>query len=177
MIKQYSFGYPTPFVGRTKELGDITTRLLNPECRLLTLTGLGGSGKTRLAFEAATTLAPHFPHGTVFVGLQSLTQSDLLVHTIAQVLGLTLYGEHEPETQLFNYLREKSLLLLLDNFEHLLSGTALTSTILTYAPRVKILVTSREALNLQEEWLYPLKHYLKTLTRLGGRSGDTKSRH
>jgi len=157
MIKQYSFGYPTPFVGRTKELGDITTRLLNPECRLLTLTGLGGSGKTRLAFEAATTLAPHFPHGAVFVGLQSLTQSDLLVHTIAQALGLTLYGEHEPETQLFNYLREKTLLLLLDNFEHLLSGTALTSTILTYAPRVKILVTSREALNLQEEWLYPLK--------------------
>src|SRR6266498_3667017 len=157
MIKQYSFGYPTPFVGRTKELGDITTRLLNPECRLLTLTGLGGSGKTRLAFEAATTLAPHFPHGTVFVGLQSLTQSDLLVHTIAQALGLTLYGEHEPETQLFNYLREKTLLLLLDNFEHLLSGTALTSTILTYAPSVKILVTSREALNLQEEWLYPLK--------------------
>jgi predicted ATPase len=157
MNKQYSFEYPTPFVGRTKELAEITTRLLNPECRLLTLTGLGGSGKTRLAIEAAKSAAAHFPHDTVFVGLQSLTQSDLLVHTIAQALGLTLYGEHEPEIQLFNYLREKSLLMLLDNFEHLLSGTALISTILIHAPRLKILATSREALNLQEEWLYPLK--------------------
>jgi predicted ATPase/DNA-binding CsgD family transcriptional regulator len=157
MIKHHAFGYPTPFVGRAKELVDITTRLLDPDCRLLSLTGLGGSGKTRLAIQAATTLASDFPHGTVFVGLQSLTQSDLLVHTIAQALGLTLYGEHEPETQLFNHLREKSLLLLLDNFEHLLSGTALISTILAHAPRVKILVTSREALNVQEEWLYPIK--------------------
>jgi predicted ATPase/DNA-binding CsgD family transcriptional regulator len=157
MIRQHSFGYPTPFVGRTKELGDITARLLNPECRLLTLTGLGGSGKTRLAIEAAGALAPRFPDGTVFVGLQSLTQSDLLVYTLAQALGLMLYGEHEPETQLFSYLREKSLLLLLDNFEHLLTATALISAILIYAPQVKILVTSREALNLQEEWLYPLK--------------------
>jgi len=157
MIKHYSVEYPIPFVGRTKELADITARLVNPDCRLLTVTGLGGSGKTRLAIEAARTVAPHFPHGTVFVGLQPLTRSDLLVHTIAQALSLTLYGEDEPETQLFNCLREKSLLLLLDNFEHLLSGTALISTILIYAPRVKMLVTSREALNLQEEWLYPLK--------------------
>jgi predicted ATPase/DNA-binding CsgD family transcriptional regulator len=157
MIKQCSPVYPTPFVGRTKELTDITARLVNPDCRLLTVTGLGGSGKTRLAIEAATTVAPHFSHSAVFVGLQPLTRSDLLVHTIAQALSLTLYGEDESETQLFNHLREKSLLLLLDNFEHLLSSTALISTILIYAPKVKILVTSREALNLQEEWIYPLK--------------------
>src|SRR3982751_5545726 len=118
MLKQDVSGYSTPFVGRAKEFADITERLLNPDCRLLTLTGLGGSGKTRLAIEAAGRLAADFPHGTVFVGLQSLTQSDLLVHTIAQALGLTLYGEHEPETQLVNSFREKSLLLILDNFEH-----------------------------------------------------------
>jgi predicted ATPase/DNA-binding CsgD family transcriptional regulator len=148
---------PTPFVGRTKELGDLTARLENPEIRLITLTGLGGSGKTRLAIESANRVASHFPHGTIFVGLQPLTKSNLLVHTIAQALSLTLYGEAAPETQLFDYLHEKSLLLLLDNFEHLLESAALISTILAHAPRVKILITSREALNLQEEWLYPLK--------------------
>jgi predicted ATPase len=70
---------------------------------------------------------------------------------------LTLYGEAAPETQLFDYLREKSLLLLLDNFEHLLDGVAVFSALLLHAPQVKILITSREALNLQVEWFYPLK--------------------
>jgi len=83
MIKHYSFANPIPFVGRTKELADITARLVDPDCRLLTVTGLGGSGKTRLAIEAASTVAFHFPHGAVFVGLQPLTRSDLLVPAIA----------------------------------------------------------------------------------------------
>src|SRR3954453_16600073 len=84
MIKQSSLGYVMPFIGRTQELADITARLLDPECRLLTVTGLGGSGKTRLALEAASTVAAQLPHGAVFVGLQSLIRSDLLVPTIAQ---------------------------------------------------------------------------------------------
>lgn len=157
MIKNDFFVQPNPFVGRRSELADVHARLTNPECRLLSLIGLGGSGKTRLAIEAAHTLASNFQNGVVFVGLQPLTKVDLLASTIAQAIGLTFYGKDEPETQLFNYLREKSLLLLLDNFEHLLDGTALISNILVRAPKVKILVTSREALNLQEEWLYPLK--------------------
>src|SRR5436190_8841497 len=84
MIRNYSFGYSIPFVGRAQEVADITARLLNPECRLLTLTGLGGSGKTRLALEAANTAAAQFAHGAVFVPLQPLTRSNLLVPTIAQ---------------------------------------------------------------------------------------------
>src|SRR5207237_8639640 len=125
MIKNYSVGYPIPFVGRTKELADITARLVSPECRLLTLTGLGGSGQTRLAIEAAHTVAPQFPHGAVFVALQPLTRSDLLVPTIAQAVGLTFYGEGESQNQLLDYLHEKTLLLILDNFEHVLDGAAL----------------------------------------------------
>ena len=149
--------YAFPFVGRTKELVDIGTRLVNPECRLLTVTGLGGSGKTRLAVESAAAVAPQFPHGAVFVALQPLARSDLLVPTIAQAVGLTFYGEGDPQQQLLDYLREKTALLILDNFEHVLDGAALVSIILACAPGITILVTSREALNLQEEWLYPLR--------------------
>ncbi len=157
MIRNYSLANPIHFVGRTKEIGDISERLTNPECRLLTLTGLGGSGKTRLAIEASKTVAAHFTHGTVFVGLQPLATSDLLIPTIAQAVGLTFHGKGELQNQLLDFLHEKSLLLILDNFEHLLAGAALVSEILASAPGVKILVTSREALNLLEEWLYPLK--------------------
>jgi predicted ATPase/DNA-binding CsgD family transcriptional regulator len=145
------------FVGRKSEMADVQDRLLSPECHLLTITGLGGSGKTRLAIEAAHAIAPHFQDGVVFVALQQIPRSDLLVQTIAQALNLTLYGEDDTETQVFNYLSDKSMLLFLDNFEHLLIGAPILSTILSYAPNVKILVSSREALNLQEEWLYPLK--------------------
>ncbi len=157
MIKQHAFSHPTPFVGRTKEHVDITTRLLNPDCRLLTLTGLGGSGKTRLAIEAATTVAAQFPHGTAFVALQPIPRGDLLVSAIAQTVGVTFYGEDESQEQLFAYLHDKTLLLILDNFEHLLDGAAFVSTLLAAAPGVTVLVTSREALRLQEEWLYPLQ--------------------
>ena len=123
-------GFPIPFVGRTKELVDITANLVNPDCRLLTLTGLGGSGKTRLAIEAATVVAAHFPYGTMFVALQPLLRSELLISTIAQAIGLTFYGDGEPQEQLLNYLHDKTLLMLLDNYEHVLDGAVLVSIIL-----------------------------------------------
>ena len=93
----------------------------------------------------------------MFVALQPLTRSDLLVPTIAQAVGLTFYGEGDPQQQLLDYLHDKTLLLILDNFEHLLDGAALVSTMLAAAPGVTVLATSREALSLREEWLYPLK--------------------
>jgi predicted ATPase/DNA-binding CsgD family transcriptional regulator len=156
MLKQYSSGFSVPFVGRTKELDGITTRLINPTCRLLTLTGLGGAGKTRLAIEAAANLAEQFAHGTVFVPLQPIPRGDLLLSAIGQAVGLTFYGEDEPHEQLFAYLQDKSLLLILDNFEHLLDSATLVSSLLAAAPNLTVLATSREALRLQEEWLYPL---------------------
>jgi predicted ATPase/DNA-binding CsgD family transcriptional regulator len=157
MITAYCSGKLIPFVGRAHELADITARLMNPECRLLTLTGLGGSGKTRLALEAAATVAAQFAQGTVFVGLQPLTRSDLLVPTIAQAVGLKSYSEGDLEQQLLDFLQDKTLLLILDNFEHLLDGATLITTLLAAAPGLTVLVTSREVLHLQEEWLYPLK--------------------
>src|SRR5919202_794547 len=107
MIKQYAVGSPGLFIGRTKERAEISKRLVEPECRLLTLTGLGGSGKTRLAIEVAHTVRPSFLHGTVFVSLQPLTRSDLFVPAIAQALGVTFYGNTEPQQQLLNYLHDK----------------------------------------------------------------------
>jgi predicted ATPase/DNA-binding CsgD family transcriptional regulator len=138
-------------------LADIRARLANAECRLLTLTGPGGSGKTRLAIEAASTAEALFPNGAVFIALQPLSNSDLLLPTIAQAVGLSFYGAGDPQAQLFHYLAEKSLLLLLDNFEHLLDGASLISQLLAHNTGVKVLATSRETLNLQEEWLYPVK--------------------
>jgi predicted ATPase/DNA-binding CsgD family transcriptional regulator len=148
--------YASPFIGRAKEVAQVASRLVNPDCRLLTITGLGGSGKTRLAVEAATTIAAHFEHGSVFVELQPLPRSELLVETIAQALGLTFYGEGTPFDQLLDYLQDKTLLLVLDNFEHLLDGSTLVNTLLAHAPSLTILITSREALHVQAEWLYPL---------------------
>lgn len=150
------FSHPTPFVGRTTEKLDIATLLLAPDCRLLTLTGLGGSGKTRLALETAAAVAPQFTHGMLFVPLQPTPRADLLGSAIAQALGLTSYGEDESLAQLLAWLQHKQLLLILDNFEHLLAGATLVSTMLEAAPGITVLVTSREALRLQEEWLFPL---------------------
>lgn len=146
-----------PFVGRTRELAEVTARLASGDCRLLTITGIGGSGKTRLASEAARLLEAQFSHGTAFVDLQALAQSKLLVGAIARTLGMSFNGSAEPFDQLLEFLQNKTLLLVLDNFEHLLDGADLIDMLLACAPGVKVLATSREALNLQAEWLYPLQ--------------------
>ena len=147
----------SPFFGRTQSLADVSARLANPDCRLLTLTGTGGCGKTRLAAQAAAASQTLFPHGVYFVGLQSLSSGELLVPTIAHALDIAFYGAASSQQQLYEHLFDKSLLLILDNFEHLLDNTPFVSELLATASHVKVLVTSRETLNLQEEWLYPLK--------------------
>lgn len=157
MVAQHSFGRQTPFVGRTKEHAQLTERLLQADCRLLTLTGLGGSGKTRLALEVAASVASQFAHGTVFVALQPIPRADLLVSAIAQALGVLFYGEDVSYQQLLASLVDKHLLLILDSLEHLLDAVPIISSLLAGAPGVTILATSREALRLQEEWLYPLQ--------------------
>jgi predicted ATPase/DNA-binding SARP family transcriptional activator len=162
----------TPFVGREAEMAEIEEHLGDPDCRLLTLVGPGGIGKTHLALEAASAQVDGFQHGVFFVPLAPLQSADAIVPTVARALDFSFYTgaasgvEVESRQQLLDYLRQKSMLLVLDNYEHLLSlparrtaqrgGTDLVIDILRTAPDVIILVTSRERLNVQGEYLFPV---------------------
>lgn len=143
------------FVGRETELARITARLNNPDCRLLTLVGAGGVGKTRLALQAAQELIGSFRDGVFFISLAPIGAGrvEMIVPTIASALELRFTGQGEPRTLLLEALREKQILLLLDNFEHLLDGAERVLEILRAAPHLKILVTSRAPLDIQPEWL------------------------
>jgi predicted ATPase/DNA-binding SARP family transcriptional activator len=154
----------TSLIGREGDLQQLAERLATPNCRLLTLTGLGGIGKTRLALQTAQEHIGVFLHGVYFVPLAALSSDEFLASTIADALGLSFSGEKDPQTQLLNYLRAKEMLLVLDSFEHLLSspdqerrGENLLLDILKVAPEVKIMVTSRERLNLQAEWVFEVR--------------------
>ncbi len=149
--------HPIPFLGREKELADIAQLLREPACRLLTLTGPGGIGKTRLALQVATENASAFPDGVWFVSLAALSSPELLASAIVEVLRLSLQGGSDLKIQLLNYLRERKALLILDNFEHLVEEADILSEILSRAPGIKILITSRERLNVQWEWLLEIQ--------------------
>lgn len=147
----------TPFVGRERELQDLGQLLADPQCRLLTLVGPGGMGKTRLALELASQHRHAFGDGATFVSLAPLTTPALMVHAIAEGLGITFVGPSDPQQQLFHYLAEKQILLIVDNVEHLLEWVGLYAEILQHAPAVKILATSREPLDLMGEWVFQVE--------------------
>ena len=147
----------TAFIGRETELAEIDALLSDPTCRLLTLVGSGGIGKTRLALRAATDQLPQFAHGVYFVPLTPVDSADMIASAIASAIQLSFFGAEDLHTQVFDYLRDKHLLLLLDNFEHLLDGVDLLIAILKSAANVKLLVTSRERLNVREEWTLALR--------------------
>ena len=148
----------TAFVGRATELAEIANRLRDdPACRLLNVIGPGGIGKTRLSLQAAADQLTYFVDGVFFVPLVPITAPHLIAPAIAQALNLPAHGSSDPHAQVLDYLRDKQVLLVLDNFEHLVEGVDLLAEILTVAPNVKLLVTSRERLHLQWEWILEIR--------------------
>ncbi len=151
----------TPFVGRENELTDIARLLFDPQCRLLTLLGPGGMGKTRLAIRVAERLAQtensHYPDGAFFVPLAPVRSEEFVLPTIIEALSCAFSLNTGAWSELLAVLHDKRLLLLLDNFEHLLPSATHLLELLAAAPGVKLLVTSRERLNITDEWVYELR--------------------
>jgi predicted ATPase/DNA-binding SARP family transcriptional activator len=147
----------TPFIGRDVELVEIARLLENPACHLITIIGPGGIGKTRLALAAAAEQAETFAQGVAFVPLVAVSSSEFLAAAILTALGVSLQGQPSPLEQLLAYLREREMLLVLDNFEQLLDGLDVLTRLLQHAPQLTLLVTSRERLALQAEWLFDLE--------------------
>ena len=145
----------TSFVGRERELEEVKSLL--ESTRLVTLTGPGGIGKTRLAQEAASQHLEAFADGVSFVPLAPLRSTDGVVPTMAESLGFSFSSPDNPKRQLLTFLREKQTLLVLDNFDQLLDGAPLLSDILQAAPNLKIIVTSREQLNLHGETVFNIQ--------------------
>lgn len=151
----------TPITGRARELEILTARLLDPTQRLHTIVGPGGIGKTRLALAAAERVREDFEHGAFFAalsGIESATPNlnDVIATAIAGALGITFSGSDAPARQLQTFLRDKEMLLVLDNLEPLIAGAAWIVELATTPPHLTILGTSREPLNARAEMLFRL---------------------
>lgn len=146
----------TPFIGRSAELHDLSRLLSDVKVRLITILAPGGMGKTRLAIECAAQNAKAFSRGVCFVPLAPIAAPADLVVALGNALGLTFHGTSESSAQLLDFLHNQNLLLVLDNFEHLLAAAILVTEIVTAAPQVKVLLTSREKLHLNVETTYVL---------------------
>jgi|GEM_PF-3643323 len=148
------------FIGREAELAKVTSQLTDKNCRLLTILGPGGVGKTRLAIQAASQVeAKNFRDGIYFVSLESLAAPEFIVPAVAAALQVALQNPQTAKEQLLTYLRSKQLLLVLDNFENLMESVDWVTETLRACREVKILATSRERLNLEEEWVVSLEGF------------------
>jgi predicted ATPase/class 3 adenylate cyclase/Tfp pilus assembly protein PilF len=141
----------TPLIGRAEEVVTVCDRLRRAGVRLLTLTGAGGIGKTRLALQVGAEVLDDFADGVYFVDLAPVSDPSLVASTIAQALGLQETGDQPLVERLTAYLKSKQLLLVLDNFEHIVDAAALVEELLVAAPHLKVLITSRMVLHLYGE--------------------------
>ncbi|MBX3144016.1 MAG: tetratricopeptide repeat protein [Trueperaceae bacterium] len=149
-------GQATPFVGRRLELAAISERLADPDCRLLSIVGIGGIGKTRLALHAAGEQIGAFEHGVIFVPLASFSEASDVIATVTSALRLEGGGSDDPQARLTGFLRDKELLLVLDNLEQVRDARRLLTDLLDASAGLTVLATSREPLELVSEWLFPL---------------------
>lgn len=171
----------TPLVGRQQEVAEVIDLLHDPASQLVTLLGPGGIGKTRLALGIAHQVlrenSSWYPDGIYYAALAATQTAEGLINSLAVALGMTFYGrpgeDRVPEyqkLQLLDYLRDKKLLLVIDNFEQLVNEASLLGEIIDAAPSVTLLVTTRERLNLAQEWIYELDGMTYPLTNQPGHS-------
>jgi predicted ATPase len=144
----------TPLVGREREIREVADMLTRPDSRVVTLTGTGGTGKTRLGLQVAAELLDDFPDGVFFVALAPLADPELVLATVAQTLAVPSTSGETLAAALGHHLRERRILLVLDNFEHVIEAAPLVADIAGTAAAVKLLVTSRTPLHLAGERVY-----------------------
>lgn len=146
-----------PFIGRERDLNEIANLLKNPDVRLVSIIGAGGMGKSRLSLEVGYHIQEKYSQGVVFIDLTAIRNPDDIVPLTVSSLRLTVSGSRDPKDVLLDYCREKEILLIFDNAEHVLSGMRLLGDILKHAPAVKLIATTRERLNLRVETAYFLE--------------------
>jgi predicted ATPase len=147
---------PTPFIGREREVAAVAELIGRKDVRLVTLTGAGGVGKTRLALEVVAKALSDFKDGAFYVPLASVSNPDLVPSTVAQALGVYETSKRTLWDTLKDYFRTKQMLLVLDNFEQVLSAAPLISELLATAPQLQMIVASRAALRIRGEYEFPL---------------------